>query len=90
MLKASPTLSSIALAMSVLAYVLTQWNIPRVGFEGVIWLGAIFFWCSGLCVLLTCGLCLTSFIKRQRAHLIWPLSSSVLAVAVLALAFGRH
>ena len=90
MLKASSTLSSISLAMSVLAYALTKWNIPRVGFEGVIWLGAILFWSSCLCVVLTWALCLTLFIKRQRAHLVWPISSSALAVAVLALAFGRH
>jgi hypothetical protein len=74
--------------MSVIAYAVTHWSFPPVGFEGALLLGGMLLWSSGLCVVLVCGFCITLAIKQRRAGLIWPLILSIIAVAVLALASG--
>jgi|HubBroStandDraft_1064217.scaffolds.fasta_scaffold688529_1 hypothetical protein len=88
MFRAASILSMSALAISVLAYTTTHYAFPRVGFEGGLLLGGLLLWVSALCVVLTWGLCLSLFIRRCRAQLLWPLSFATIAAAVLVLASG--
>jgi hypothetical protein len=84
MLKAAFVLSALALAMAVIAYSTTHWGFPRVGFEGAIVFGGMLLWLSGICALLTWGLCITLFVRRRRAQLPWPLFLSALALVILS------
>jgi hypothetical protein len=85
MLRASFVLSVSALIMSGIAYAVTHWGFPPVGFEGALVLGGMLLWLSGLSVVLVCGFCITLAVKQRRAGLIWPLILSMMAVAVLVL-----
>jgi hypothetical protein len=88
MLRASSVLSVSALIMSVIAYSVTHWGVPAVGFEGALVLGGALLWLSALCVVLVCGFCTALAIKQRRAGPIRPLLFSITAVAVLVLASG--
>jgi hypothetical protein len=88
MLRASFVLSVSALVMAGIAYAVTHWGFPPVGFEGALVLGGMFLWLSGLSVVLVYGFCITLGFKQRRAGLIWPLMLSIMAVAGLVLASG--
>jgi len=88
MLRASFVLSVSALVMAGIAYAVTHWGFPPVGFEGALVLGGMFLWLSGLSVVLVCGFCIMLAFKQRRAGLIWSFILCIMAVAVLVLASG--
>jgi hypothetical protein len=78
--------SAIALCSAILAYSMSRWGFPAVGFESAVWLVAVLFWLGALAALVSTLLCIVTFL-RTRSPVVWPLLCAVVAgLALVAVA----
>jgi hypothetical protein len=53
--------SAIALCSAILAYSMSQWGFPAVGFESAVWFVAALFWLGALAAVVSVALCVVTF-----------------------------
>ncbi len=88
MLIAARTFAFLAVLMTALAFSVARRSLPRVGFEGALYLSGLHLWVSVARMVVTCCLCLMLVAKRRRAGLIGPVMCSVGAATILIKRFG--
>ena len=71
-----------ALCAATLAYSMSQWGFPAVGFETAIWLVAALFGLGALAALASVVLCIVTFL-RTRSPVRWQLACALIAGVVL-------
>ncbi len=84
MTRIASALSILALCAAVVAYAITHWSFPRVGFEGALVYGAMSFWAGAIAAGISALICTELYIVK-RLRLIWPFAGAVLAGLVLFL-----
>jgi len=88
MVRASFRLSIAALLAAALAYSVTHWAFPPVGFEGMIAVAGFSRILTVGCLGLAFVLCLVLLVKGPRRSVPWTLLACAMAVGVLYAGFA--
>ena len=83
MTRIASVLSVVALIAATLAYSITHWAFPPVGFEGALLFGGVLLWLGAVAAVVAAMIGLALFFYGGRRRLPWPLVCAVLAGLVL-------
>jgi len=83
MTRIASVLSVVALTAAILAYSITHWAFPPVGFEGALFFGGVLLWLGAVAAVVAAMICFAFFFYRGRRRLPWSLVCAVLAGVVL-------
>ena len=88
-LKAIRLLAILAISGGALAFSVTHFAIPPVGYEGMLVLAGLALWFSILCIAGTLALCCYIVFKRRGFPIAWPLVCCVAAGLLMFLTVRR-